>query len=89
MAFEPIKDGKIGKKRHKSGEIVAKLRQVEVLTAQLRLDYGGVTGDQINRGKELKAGNNRLHRVVSDLVIEKLILKEAAPAPTGQRQENF
>ena len=34
MAFEPMEDWKMGKKRHKAEEIVANLRQVEVLTAQ-------------------------------------------------------
>jgi len=35
-------------------------------------------GDQVKRLKELEAKNNRLRRAVSDLTIEKLILKEAA-----------
>ena len=88
----------MGKKRHKAEEIVAKLRQVEVLTAQgrpvveavrsigetevtyyrWRSEYGGLKGDQVKRLKELEAENNRLRRAVSDLTIEKLILKEAA-----------
>ena len=86
------------KKRHKAEEIVARLRQVEVLTAQgkpvaeairsigvtevtyyrWRLEYGGLKGDQVKRLKELEAENTRLRRAVSDLTLEKLILKEAA-----------
>ena len=86
------------KKRHKAEEIVAKLRQVEVLTAQgkpvaeairsigltevtyyrWRTEYGGLKGDQVKRLKELEAENTRLRRAVSDLTLEKLILKEAA-----------
>jgi putative transposase len=86
------------KKRHKAEEIVAKLRQVEVLTAQgkpvaeairsigvtevtyyrWRNEYGGLKGDQVKRLKELEAENTRLRRAVSDLTLEKLILKEAA-----------
>jgi len=86
------------RRRHKPEEIVAKLRQVEVLTAQgtpvaeairsigvteatydrCRSEYGGLKGDQIKRLKELEAENNRLRRAVSDLTLEKLILKEAA-----------
>ncbi len=86
------------RKKHKAEEIVAKLRQVEVLTAQgrpvaeavrsigvtevtyyrWRSEYGGLKGDQVKRLKELEAENNRLRRAVSDLTIEKLILKEAA-----------
>jgi putative transposase len=86
------------KKRHKAEEIVAKLRQVEVLTAQgkpvaeairsigvtevtyyrWRTEYGGLKGDHVKRLKELEAENTRLRRAVSDLTLEKLILKEAA-----------
>ena len=104
-----MEDGRMSKKRHKPEEIVAKLRQVEVLTAQgrpvaeairsigvtevtyyrWRSEYGGLKGDQVKRLKELEAENNRLRRAVSDLTIEKLILKEAAQGPVGQRQQNF
>jgi len=86
------------REKHKAEEIVAKLRQVDVLTAQgrpvaeavrsigvtevtyyrWRSEYGGLKGDQVKRLKELEAENNRLRRAVSDLTIEKLILKEAA-----------
>ena len=86
------------RKKHKAEEIVAKLRQVDGLTAQgrpvaeavrsigvtevtyyrWRSEYGGLKGDQVKRLKELEAENNRLRRAVSDLTIEKLILKEAA-----------
>ena len=86
------------RKRHKAEEIVAKLRQVDVLTAQgrpfaeairsigvtevtyyrWRSEYGGLKGDQVKRLKELEAENTRLRRAVSDLTLEKLILKEAA-----------
>ena len=86
------------RKRHTAEEIVTKLRQVEVLTAQgrtvaeairsigvtevtyyrWRTEYGGLKGDQVKRLKELEAENLRLRRAVSDLTLEKLILKEAA-----------
>lgn len=86
------------RKRHKAEEIVSKLRQVDVLTAQgrsvaeairsigvtevtyyrWRSEYGGLKGDQVKRLKELEAENTRLRRAVSDLTLEKLILKEAA-----------
>jgi len=85
-------------RRYKAEEIVAKLRQVEVLTSQgqsvaeavrqigvseqsyyrWRQEYGGLKGDQVKRLKELEAENTRLRRAVSDLTLEKLILKEAA-----------
>ena len=86
------------RKRHTPEEIVTKLRQVEVLTAQGRpvaeairsigvtevtfyrwpQEYGGLKGDQVKRLKELETENARLRRAVSDLTLEKLILKEAA-----------
>ena len=88
----------MGKKRHTAEEIVAKLRQVDVLTAQgrpvaeavrsigvtevtyyrWRSEYGGLKSDQVKRMKDLEMENARLRRAVSDLTLEKLILKEAA-----------
>jgi len=98
MVIKPKEDLRMSKKRYKPEEIVAKLRQADVLTAQgktvaeairsigvtevtyyrWRSEYGGLKGDQVKRLKELEAENNRLRRAVSDLTIEKLILKEAA-----------
>ena len=91
-------DGEVSKKRHKPEEIVAKLRQVDVLVSQgkpvakavraiavtevtyyrWRQEYGGLKGDQVKRLKDLESENARLRRAVSDLTLEKLILKEAA-----------
>ena len=88
----------MGKKRHSAEEIVSKLRQVDVLTAQgrtvaeairqigvtevtyyrWRSEYGGLKSDQVKRMKELEMENARLRRAISDLTLEKLILKEAA-----------
>ena len=87
----------MARKRHTAEEIIAKLRQVDVLTAQgrpvaavrsigvtevtyyrWRSEYGGLKGDQVKRLKELEAENGWLRRAVSDLTLEKLILKEAA-----------
>ena len=34
MAFEPDEDGQMGTKRHKPEDVVAKLRQVDVLVSQ-------------------------------------------------------
>ena len=88
----------MAKKHHKPEEVVAKLRQVEVLIGQgktvadgaraigvteatycrWRAEYGGLKLDQVKRLKLLEAENTRLRRAVSDLTLEKLILKEAA-----------
>ena len=85
-------------KKHKPEEIVAKLRQVDVLTSQgtpladairsigvtevtyyrWRSEYGGMKLDQVKRLKELEVENARLRKAVSDLTLDKLILKEAA-----------
>ena len=85
-------------KQHKPEEIVAKLRQVEVLVGQgktvaegsraigvteatyyrWRAEYGGQKLDQVRRLKQLEQENSRLRRAISDLTLEKLILKEAA-----------
>ena len=88
----------MAKKHHKPEEVVAKLRQVEVLIGQgktvadgarvigvteatyyrWRAEYGGLKLNQVKRLKLLEQENGRLRRAVSDLTLEKLILKEAA-----------
>ena len=88
----------MARKRHTAEEIVAKLRQVEVLCGQgkglaeairaigvtevtyyrWRNEYGGLKGDQVKRLKELEAENARLRRAVSDLTLDKQILRQAA-----------
>jgi transposase-like protein len=43
-----------------------------------RAEYGGLKLDQVRRLKQLEQENGRLRRAVSDLTLEKPILKEAA-----------
>ena len=43
-----------------------------------RAEYGGPKLDQVRRLKQLEQENGRLRRAVSDLMLEKLILKETA-----------
>ena len=97
-------------KKHKPEEIVAKLRQVDVLLSQGKLvgeavrsigvtqftyyrwrkEFGGLKGDQVKRLKELEKENDRLRKAVSDLTLEKLILKEAASGSAlAAAQPNF
>ena len=84
--------------RHKQEEIVATLRQVDVLVSQgqsvaeairavsvtpftyyrWRKEFGGLKTDQVKRLRELEKENERLRKAVSDLTLEKLILREAA-----------
>jgi len=59
-------------------DVVRHIGLTEVTYYRWRSEYGGMKGDQVKRLKELEAENNRLRRAVSDLTIEKLILKEAA-----------
>jgi len=88
----------MARKRHTAEEIVAKLRQVDVLSSQgrpiadairaigvtevtyyrWRNEYGGLKGDQVKRLKQLETENTRLRRAVSDLTLDKQILREAA-----------
>ena len=42
-----------------------------------RREYGGLTVEQAKRLKELEKENLRLRRAISDLTLDKLILKEA------------
>lgn len=86
------------RKKHQPEEIVAKLRQVDVLLSQgrpvaeairtisvtpftyyrWRKEFGGLKTDQVKRLKDLEKENERLRKAVSDLTLEKLILREAA-----------
>ena len=43
-----------------------------------RKEYGGMTTSQVKRLKELEKENQRLRKAVSDLMLDKLILQEAA-----------
>lgn len=44
-----------------------------------RAEFGGLRLDQVLRLKALERENARLRKAVSDLTLEKVILKEAAP----------
>lgn len=88
-------------KKHKPEEIVAKLRQVDVLVSQgqsvaeavrsisvtqftyyrWRKEFGGLKTDQVKRLKELE--KERLRKAVSDLTLEKLILRGEAHGPNA------
>jgi len=59
-------------------EAIRSIGVTEVTYDRWRSEYGGLESDQVKRLKELEAENTRLRRAVSDLTLEKLILKEAA-----------
>ena len=85
----------MSKRSYKPEEIVAKLRQGDILHSQgstiadairqigvsevtfcrWRKEYGGMKTDQLKRLKELEMENERLRRAISDLTMDKLILK--------------
>jgi transposase-like protein len=50
----------------------------QVTYGRWRQEYGDLKLDQVKRMKELEQENQRLRRAVSDLTLDKLILKEAA-----------
>ena len=50
----------------------------EPLLYRWRKQYGGMGTDQVKELKRLQKENDHLRRAVSDLTLEKLILKEAA-----------
>jgi transposase-like protein len=61
----------------------------EVTYYRWRQEYGGLKSDQVRKMKDLEAENARLRRAVSDLTLDKIILKEAASGTVGPRQRNF
>ncbi len=59
-------------------EAIRQIGVTEVTYYRWRNEYGGLKSDQVKRMKDLELENARLRRAVSDLTLEKLILKEAA-----------
>ena len=59
-------------------EAIRAIGVTEVTYYRWRREYGGMGVDQLRRLKELEKENERLRKAVSDLTLDKLILKEAA-----------
>ena len=59
-------------------EAIRSIGATEVTYYSWLQEYGGLKSDQVKCLKELEWENLRLKKVVSDLTLEKLILKEAA-----------
>ena len=57
----------------------------EVTYYRWRQEYGGLKSDQVRKLKDLEAENARLRRAVSDMTLDKMILKEAARGTAGPR----
>ena len=64
-----------------AGGVAEAVRTIGVTEAtyyRWRAEYDGLKLDQVRRLKELERENARLRKAVSDLTLEKVILKEAA-----------
>ena len=59
-------------------DAIRQIGVVEQTYYRWRKQYGGMGVDQLKELKRLQKENEQLRRAVSDLTIEKLILKEAA-----------
>jgi putative transposase len=59
-------------------EAVRSIGVTEVTYYRWRQEYGGLKSDQVKRLKELRRKTRGFRKAVSDLTLEKLILKEAA-----------
>ena len=59
-----------------TGQAVRAIGVTEQTYYRWRKEYGGLQVDQAKRTKELEKENERLRRAVSDLTLDKLILKE-------------
>jgi transposase-like protein len=61
-----------------SVETVCKKQEISEATFhRWKSEYGGMKADEVKRLKELEKENDRLKKIVADLELDKLILKEA------------
>ncbi len=59
-------------------DVIKALGVTDVTYYRWRQEYGGMSVSQAKRLKELEKENERLRKAVSDLTLDKMILKEAA-----------
>ena len=59
-------------------DVIKSLVITDVTYYRWRQEFGGMSVSQARRLKELEKENERLRKAVSDLTLDKLILKEAA-----------
>jgi len=59
-------------------DVIKALGITDVTYYRWRQEYGGMSVSQAKRLKELEKENERLRKAVSDLTLDKMILKEAA-----------
>jgi len=63
---------------HTVAQVIKSIEISDVTYYRWRKEYGGMHTSQAKKLKELEKENTRLRRAVSDLTLDKLILKEAA-----------
>ena len=63
---------------HTVAQVIKSIEISDVTYYRWRKEYGGMNTSQAKKLRELEKENTRLRRAVSDLTIDKLILKEAA-----------
>ena len=59
-------------------EAIRTIRVTPFTYDRRRREVGGLKSDQVKRLKDLEKENERVRKAVSDLTLEKLILREAA-----------
>ena len=59
-------------------DAIRQIGVVELTYSRWRKQFGGMGVDQLKELKRLQKENEQLRRAVSDLTLDKLILKEAA-----------
>ena len=63
---------------HTVAQVIKSIEISDVTYYRWRKEYGGMNTSRAKKLKELEKENTRLRRAVSDLTLDKLILKEAA-----------
>jgi len=63
---------------HTVAQVIKSIEISDVTYYRWRKEYGGMNTSQAKKLRELEKENTRLRRAVSDLTLDKLILKEAA-----------
>jgi transposase-like protein len=59
-------------------DVIKALGITDVTSYRWRQEFGGMSVSQAKRLKELERENERLRKAISDLTLDKMILKEAA-----------
>ena len=72
-----LREAEVALARQSVGQACRTLGVSEQSYYRWRKEYGGLRTDQAKRLKDLEKENGRLRKAISDLTLDKLILKEA------------